>query len=335
MNATMNQMVPVGSTSLLTRLGRLIAPFSGLMLVLLIFSILEPSSFLSVSNFRTIAVHTVVVGIGAIGMTFVIVSGGIDLSIGSVIALASVVAALVLDLDPTPGPTVALLAGAGVGVVCGLLNGVLITSLRIAPFIVTLGMLGIARGLGKYLAGNQRVAPPADSIGWLEWFMTKKPDPEWLGMAPGAWLLLGIAVLAAIVLRRTAFGVHVYAIGSNESTARLCGVPVALTKVAVYTLCGLAAGLIGVTQLGRLSVGDPTTAVGEELKIIAAAVIGGASLAGGEGSILGAMIGAFMLTTLAAGCNLAGIDNSIQEIIIGTIIVVAVTIDSLRHRRGN
>ena len=317
----------------LARLGRLVAPFSGLVLVIAIFSVLEPSSFLSISNGRTIAVQTVIVGIGAIGMTFVIVNGGIDLSIGSVIALASVVAAMVLNLDPSPGPTVALLAGTGVGLICGLLNGVLITSLRIAPFIVTLGMLGMARGLGKYLAGNQRIAPPAESLGWLDWFMTKKPDPIWLGMAPSAWMLLGVAVLAVIVLKRTAFGVHVYAIGSNESTARLCGVPVARTKIMVYGLCGLAAGMAGVAQLGRLGVGDPTTAVGEELKIIAAAVIGGASLNGGEGSILGAMIGAFMLTTLAAGCNLAGIDNSIQEIIIGGIIVVAVTIDGLRNRR--
>ena len=314
----------------LSRLGRLVAPFSGLVLVLVIFASME-SSFLTVSNGRTIAVQTVVVGLGAIGMCFVIISGGIDLSIGSVIALASVVGALALDKGCSP--TVAVLASAGVGTACGICNGALITALRIAPFIVTLGMLGIARGLAQYLAENQRVAPPSGSLGWIEGFIAKKPDPSWLGIAPAAWWLLGAAILAGFVLRKTPFGVHVYALGSSEPTARLCGVPVGRTKVTVYAICGLAAGLAGAVMLGRLGVGDPTTAVGEELAIIAAVVIGGASLSGGEGSILGAMIGSFMLSTLAAGCILAGIDNSIQEIIIGGIIVAAVTLDGLRHRR--
>lgn len=317
--------------SSLARFGRLIAPFSGLVLVLVIFAAIEPDSFLSVSNGRTIAVQTVVVGLGAIGMCFVIISGGIDLSIGSVIALASVVGALVLEKGHSP--TVAVLAAAGVGTACGICNGALITALRIAPFIVTLGMLGIARGLAQYLAENQRVAPPAGSLGWLETVLAKNPDPSWLGIAPAAWWLFGMAILAAFILRKTPFGVHVYALGSSEPTARLCGVPVGRTKIMVYALCGLAAGLAGAVMLGRLGVGDPTTAVGKELAIIAAVVIGGASLSGGEGSILGAMIGAFMLSTLAAGCNLAGIDNSIQEIIIGGIIVAAVTLDGLRHRR--
>ena len=313
------------------RLGRLAAPFAGLFLVLAIFGAMEPSIFFSVKNGQTIAVQTVVVGLGAIGMCFIIISGGIDLSIGSVIALSSVVGAMTLDRGFPP--IVAMAAAACVGGLCGLVNGALITSLRIAPFVVTLGMLGMARGLAKVLADNQRVAPPTESLGWLEGFVASRPDPSWLGMAPAAWVLLGIAIVAAIVLRKTPFGVHVYAIGSSESTARLCGVPVARTKIIVYTLGGIAAGFAGAVMLGRLGVGDPTTSTGAELSIIAAVVIGGASLVGGEGSILGAMIGAFMLSILAAGCNLAGIDNSIQEIIIGGIIVVAVTLDGFRHRR--
>ena len=313
-----------------SRLGRLAAPFAGLFLVLAIFGAMEPNIFFSFKNGQTIAVQTVVVGLGAIGMCFVIISGGIDLSIGSVIALSSVVGAMMLDRGFSPLTAMAI--AAGVGGLCGAANGVLITSLRIAPFVVTLGMLGMARGLAKVLAENQRVAPPAESLGWLEGFVAIRPDPSWLGVAPAAWVLLGIAIVAAVVLRSTPFGVHVYAIGSSEATARLCGVPVARTKILVYTIGGIAAGLAGAVMLGRLGVGDPTTAVGAELSIIAAVVIGGASLVGGEGSILGAMIGAFMLSTLAAGCNLAGIDNSIQEIIIGGIIVVAVTIDGFRHR---
>ncbi|MDA0294856.1 MAG: ABC transporter permease [Planctomycetota bacterium] len=331
-NSTVEQADRSVSRDWLRRLGRLAAPFIGLFLVLGIFTVIEPGSFPSVRNGQTIAVQTVVVGIGALGMCFVIVCGGIDLSIGSVIALASVAGAMTLDAGY--GPTAAMAMAGGTGAVCGLINGGLVTALRIPPFIVTLGMLGIARGLAKLLAGNQRIAPPPESLGWLEGFVDKTPEIAWLLVAPAAWCLLAIAILAGFVLRRTAFGVQVVAIGSSEPTARLCGVPVARTKILVYVLCGLSAGVAGAVTLGRLGVGDPTTAVGLELQIIAAVVIGGASLSGGEGGILGTMIGAFMLSCLSAGCTLAGIDNSIQEIIIGGIIVAAVTIDGLRQRRN-
>ena len=320
----------LGRDSWLVRAGRLAAPFLGLIVVLVVFTALEPDAFLSVRNGRTIAIQTVIVGIGALGMCFVIVAGGIDLSIGSVIALASVVAALVLDGGH--GPTAAVLAAAGTGLACGAINGGLVTGLRIPSFIATLGMLGIARGVAKLLAENQRIAPPPENLGWLDGFVDKTPDIAWLLVAPAVWAFFGVAFIAAFVLRRTAFGVHVVAIGSSESTARLCGVPVVRSKIIVYALCGLGAGVAGAVMLGRLGVGDPTTAVGLELSIIAAVVIGGASLSGGEGGILGTMIGAFMLSSLDAGCNLAGIDNSVQGIIIGGIIVAAVALDGFRRR---
>lgn len=319
-----------GRDSWLVRAGRLAAPFLGLIVVLVVFTALEPDAFLSVRNGRTIAIQTVIVGIGALGMCFVIVAGGIDLSIGSVIALASVVAALVLDGGH--GPTAAVLAASGTGLACGAINGGLVTGLRIPSFIATLGMLGIARGVAKLLADNQRIAPPPETLGWLDGFVDKTPDIAWLLVAPAVWAFFGVAFIAAFVLRRTAFGVHVVAIGSSEPTARLCGVPVVRSKIIVYALCGLGAGVAGAVMLGRLGVGDPTTAVGLELSIIAAVVIGGASLSGGEGGILGTMIGAFMLSSLDAGCNLAGIDNSVQGIIIGGIIVAAVALDGFRRR---
>ncbi len=303
----------------------LMGPFLGLLLVFGLFAALEPNRFLSIYNFKTIATQTVIVGLGAMGMTFVIVSGGIDLSVGSVIALCSVVIALLLDQGMAAPWAVgaALLAGALVGWV----NGVLITRISIVPFIATLGTMGIARGLAKYLAGEQKVDAPAEGIaGW----MAKSPEPTWLMVAPGIWLMMGLALLLAATLRRTVFGTHTIAIGSNEATARLCGVRVARVKISVYVLCGLLAGLAGVMQFARLTVGDPTTALGKELDVIAAVVIGGGSLSGGSGSIAGSIVGAFFMSILANGCTLVGVPNYVQEILIGTIIVVAVAFDRFR-----
>jgi len=311
------------------RLLQVLGPFLGLAAVIAFFGVVAPSGFLTVYNFKTVATQTVIVGLGALGMTFVIVSGGIDLSVGSIIALASVVTALLMREGA--GAALALLAGVATGGLCGLLNGALITGLRIVPFIVTLGTLGMARGLAKFLAGEQKIDAPA---GWLAELMTKSPKPAWMLFAPGVWLLFALAIAAAFTLRRTVLGAWTFALGSNESTARLCGVPVARTKLWIYALGGLFAGLAGVMQFGRLTVGDPTTALGKELDVIAAVVIGGASLSGGSGSILGSMVGAFLMSTLANGCNLAGIPNFVQEILIGAIIIAAVALDALRQRRA-
>lgn len=308
---------------------QLAGPFIGLLLVLVLFRALAGESFLSAYNLKTVMTQTVIVGLGAIGMTFVIVSGGIDLSVGSVIALASVATAWFLRAGADPW--VAATLGVGTGAMCGLVNGLLITSLRIVPFIVTLGMLGIARGAAKWVGGEQKIDAPAAALGEL---MSKSPEPSWLLVAPGVWIMFGLAVLMALVLRRTVLGVRTFAIGSNEDAARLCGVPVARTKVVLYVICGLFAGLAGVMQFGRLTVGDPTTAIGKELDVIAAVVIGGGSLAGGEGSILGALVGAFLMSFLANGCNLAGVPNYVQEMIVGGIIVAAVAVDRWRHSRA-
>jgi ribose transport system permease protein len=206
-----------------------------------------------------------------------------------------------------------------------------VTRLRIVPFIVTLGSMGIARGVAKYLADEQKVDAPAAG---LSFWMEKTPDPAWLLVAPGVWVLFGLAIVMGFVLSRTVFGLHTFAIGSNEATARLSGIRVERTRVAIYALGGFFAGLAGVLQFARLTVGDPTTAAGKELEVIAAVVIGGGSLSGGQGSILGSLIGAFLMSLLSNGCTLVGLPNYVQEILVGAIIVVAVGVDELRKRRA-
>ena len=162
--------------------------------------------------------------------------------------------------------------------------------------------------------------------------MSKAEDYRILGLPQAVWLTLLLAILLGLVLRHTVLGSHTLAIGSNEDTARLCGVRVGRTKIWIYVLCGIFGGLAGVMTFGRLTVGDPTTAIGEELDVIAAVVIGGASLAGGEGRIAGSILGALLMAFLANGCNLTGVPNYVQEILIGVIIVAAVAVDRYRHR---
>ena len=304
-------------------------PFIGLILVLTIFSMMPEvqDRFLRISNLKSVATQSVIVALGALGMTLIIISGGIDLSAASNIALSSVIAAFAINSGVTP--VLAILLGVLTGGLVGFVNGSLITSLRMVPFIVTLGMLGIARGVAKWIAGNQKIDAP---FTWVNELMAKSPKPSWLLMAPGVWIMIILAVAMAVVLRYTVFGRHVFAIGSNESAARLCGVKIAKNKILIYSIAGLFCGLSGVMEFSRLTVGDPTVAVGLELDIIAAVVIGGGSLSGGVGSILGSMIGVFIMSFLRNGCTMMGWPNYIQEIIIGSIIVIAVAIDRLRQR---
>jgi ribose transport system permease protein len=306
----------------------LLGPFLGLLLVGALFAALAPDRFLTAYNLKTIAVQTVIVALGAIGMTYVMISGGIDLSVGSVIALSSVMTAVMLEGGASP--TTSLAVGVATGAAAGACNGVLVTSLGVVPFIVTLGTMGVARGTAKYLADERTVHAPAT---WLTEIMTKTPTPPWLVVAWGVWITVVLAVLMSIVLRRTVFGAHVFAVGSNEATARLCGIRVNRVKVVVYAVGGLFAGLAGAMNFSRLTVGDPTTAIGAELDIIAAVVIGGGSLSGGRGGILGSLLGALLMAVLANGCTLTGVPTYVQEMVIGAIIVLAVALDRLRVRR--
>lgn len=308
-----------------------LAPLLGLITVVILFAVLtgSPASYLSATNLRVVLAQTVIVAIGALGMALIIISGGIDLSVGSVIALTSVVTAVFLR-GGWP-PIGAVVAGIVAGGVIGVINGLAITRLRVVPFIATLGMLGIARGLAKWVAGEQTVNVPAT---WINELAVTFPARPWMLFAPGVWLTIALAIVMTLVLRNTIFGRRAFALGSNEAAARACGIATERLKIWIYGTAGLFFGLAGVTQMSRLRQGDPTVAAGVELDVIAAVVIGGGSLSGGEGSIGGAMIGALVMAFLRNGCQQLGWANYIQEIIIGIIIVIAVAADRRRASRS-
>jgi ribose transport system permease protein len=289
-----------------------------------------PERYLSAANLRVVLAQTVIIALGAIGMAVVMIGAGIDLSVGASIALTGVVAALVLRAGGAPIAAVALAVAAG-GIV-GLVNGLAITRLRIVPFIATLGMLGVARGVAKYLADQQTVNVPPT---WVNELAVTVPARRWMLVAPGVWIAALLAGAMAVVMRRTVFGRRVFALGSNESAARACGIATDRLKLWIYGVAGLFFGLAGVMQTSRLRQGDPTVAVGVELDVIAAVVIGGGSLNGGEGSIGGAMVGALVMALLRNGCQQMGWANYVQEIIIGVIIVLAVAADRYRAARAS
>ena len=281
------------------------------------------------SNVETILRQTAIVGFAAIGMTFVIIRGGIDLSVGSIVALSTVVTAWSLQrgVEPLSAASLGVVAGA----LCGLVNGLVVNTLRVSPFIVTLGTLLVFRGLAKGLAGEQKIDAP---MTWLAGLLARLgPGERWMLVPVGVWLVVAAALVAAWVLRSTIFGRNVVAGGSNEEAAYLAGLPIGRDRVLVFVVAGLFAGLAGLMQFSRLTVGDPTVAQGLELDVIAAVVIGGASLSGGEGSVLGSLIGALIMTVIRAGCSQMGLPDWVQQIVTGAIIVAAVALDRWRTSR--
>jgi ribose transport system permease protein len=339
----------------LRRTGALLGPFVALIVLLAAIRLAAGPTFWGWANLQNIATQTVIVAVGAIGMTVIIVAGGIDLSCGAALAFAAVLCARVLAPETAPDPQaslherwwawlaalpdwsaipVAILAGT----VVGLTNGGLIAGLGQLPFIVTLGMMGVARGAAKWQADSQSVV--YDSA-WLPALMARPPAPEpgaslWSGWptAPAVLIALALAAATALLMRATVFGRHVYAIGSNAAAARLCGIRVGWTTLAVYAFGGACFGLAGALSAGRLSQGDPTTAMGYELDVIAAVIVGGASLSGGSGGVLGSVLGALLMTVLRNGAQQLEWETYVQEIMIGAAIVVAALIDRLRARRA-
>lgn len=304
-------------------------PLGALILVYAIFAVIAPPSFVSLKNLELIVRQTTIVGIASLGMTLVIIGGGIDLSVGSIVALVTVVIAWLLMAGSSP--ILAALGGVFAGLVCGFINGALITRLKLVPFIITLGTLLVYRGCAKGLAHEQKIDAP---LSWInELLAALKPEHTCMIVPGGVWLLTLLAIIVALVLRYTRFGLYTFSIGSNEQAARLCGVPIEKVKLLIYGISGLFAGFAGLMQFSRLTVGDPTVAQGLELDVIAAVVIGGGSLAGGEGSVLGTILGALIMTVIRSGCTQMGLSNWVQEIVTGIIIVVAVVLDRMRHKQ--
>ena len=393
----------------------MLRPFLALAAVVLLFAVADQRfsdkpTFFTADNFTNVVSQTAIVAVAALGMTVIIIAGGIDLSAGTAIALSATVLAWCLKEDVATrlvtgdsvarataslksasdkldrvnkelktlgekasdksaiadkllglgratqeveegerrlasvktasqtwtkwSPTLAIFAALGCGSLCGFLNGALVSLLRVVPFIATLGTMQLYLGLAKQISSNSTVRPDVATQvpDWYSSLLSIQPKTLWLKLPVGVWLTLLLATVLAAALRWTVFSRYVFALGSNEATARLCGINVRWNKIAVYTLSGLFVGIAGLFQFSKLKVGNPTSGMGLELQVIAAVVIGGASLNGGRGSVLGTLLGALIMKVISNGCTMLGLENHVQDMILGVIIVAAVTLDQFRQK---
>lgn len=310
---------------------RLLA-FAALIVLFALFSVASPN-FMRFDNVVGILLATAVNCVLALGVTFVIISGGIDLSIGTVMTLSAVMTGVFITFWKLPVP-LGVLAGLGTGAAAGFTNGVIIAKMKLPPFIATLGMLNVAKGLALVISGLKPIyysdAPSFNLIA-----MGSIPGALIPGFdLPNAVLILfGAAIVASIVLNQTILGRYTFALGSNEEATRLSGVRVDAWKIAVYTVGGLFSGLAGVVIASRINSAQPSLGQGYELDAIAAAVIGGTSLSGGEGTILGTVIGAFIISTLTNGLRILSVPQEWQTVVTGAIVVFAVYLDIIRRRQ--
>ncbi len=301
------------------------AAFAALILLMIIFSIICPP-FHTVNNLLTVALQTSIISFIGIGVTFVIITAGIDLGIGSVIALAGVSTGLAMNAGIPSVP--AILIGLAVGVICGLFNGFVIAKMKLPPFIATLGMMMIARGVALYITNAAPItvtSPFFDLIG--------STIPGTIIPVP-VIIMIFVALIFGFVLQKTRLGRYAYAIGSNEEAARLSGLNINRTKFMLYAISGLLSALAGIVLASRLSTAQATAGSSYELDAISSAVIGGTSLNGGVGTIMGTMIGAFIIGVLRNGLNMLGVSSFVQQIVIGGVLIVAVYIDQLRNKRS-
>jgi len=313
----------------MNRFVRQLLPFGTLILLIAGLSALKPDAFLTAENFFNVLSRSSVNGIIAMGMTAIIISGGIDLSVGSMMALCGMVAGLIMTkvhgVPPVPLMWLGTLAGIGTGLVCGLLNGGLITRLNLPPFIVTLGTMSAFRGISYVMNDGM---------------MFDVPTYKWLGQATIAGvpvnvlICLFIVLLAFFILRYMPLGRYTYAIGSNRQAAYHAGVNVNRSLLLIYTITGVFIGLAAMIATSRTVSAQPTAGLSLELDIIAAVVIGGASLSGGRGTVVGTVIGTLLISFLRNGLTLLGISSDIQLVVIGAIIIGAVAIDQMARTRA-
>ncbi len=299
-------------------------PFASVVALSVALSVLSPY-FLTVQNLSSVARQIAVINIMALGMTLIIISGGIDLSVGSVMAFGGICGTLLLEAR---APLAVAILGAVLSAAAwGLLNALLITGLRVSPFIGTLGTMGAARGLTLVITNGMPVVNLPESFGWLG-------DGNFLRVIPVPLaLLVVLALLTGLILKYTRLGRYAYAIGSNVEAARYSGIPVRRYLIAIYVLGGAMTGLAGMIEASRLITGQPTAGQGYELSVIAAVVIGGGSLSGGEGTVTGTVAGAVLMGLVSNGSNLLGVSPFWQQVLIGAVIVSAVAVDELRKRR--
>jgi ribose transport system permease protein len=309
-----------------------LAAFGGLIVMFIFFSLASPN-FLQFSNIVGILLATAVNGILALGATFVIISGGIDLSVGTVMTLSAVMTGVFITFWGLPIP-IGVLGGLATGALAGFVNGSVIAKMKIPPFIATLGMLYIAKGLSLVISGLKPIyfsdTPAFTQIAMGS--VTGRIIPG-LDIPNAVLIFFGAALVANFILSRTVLGRYTFALGSNEEATRLSGVNVDAWKIAVYALAGTFAGLAGVVIASRLNSAQPALGAGYELDAIAAVVIGGTSLSGGEGTILGTVIGAFVISVLTNGLRIMSVPQEWQIVITGVIVILAVYADTLRKRR--
>ena len=299
-------------------------PLIGLILLCVVFA-LTSDVFLSLRNGLNVIDQVTTLGILALGMTGVIIIGGIDLSVGSILALSIMVLGWLPQDYGVPFP-VALLLCVVAGGLCGIVNGLLVTKARLPAFIATLTMMSVARGLANITTDGQQV------VGYPDWFTALATDRHLGVLSATVGLFILLAIAAWVFLRYRATGRHLYAIGGSGEVARLAGIQVQKLTVGVYAVSGLLAGVAAAVMAARLDSSQPSAGLGYELDAIAAVVIGGASLSGGIGSITGTVVGVFIIGVLHNGLNLLGISPFIQQVVIGVVIAVAVTFDTLRRR---
>jgi ribose transport system permease protein len=280
--------------------------------------------FLTATNLSSVVRQTAVINIMALGMTLIIISGGIDLSVGAILAMGGLLGTMAMEKGM--GIAAGIVIGIVAGTLCGLLNGTLTTALRINPFIVTLGTLGIFRGTALIISNGLPVHDIPAQFSFLG-------EGTLLRVPLVLWILLAAAVAMHFLLERTRLGRYAFAIGSNPDAAYYAGIPVAFHTASVYAIGGLLTGLAGMIESSRLMTGQPTAGQGYELQAIAAVVIGGGSLRGGEGSVVGTLVGAFIMGLLSNGSDLLGISPYVQQAIIGAVIILAVSVDELRKRK--